>query len=101
LPHIVSFFSLQIYRRHELAGNFKPSAFREEAALMSEGENMYAFQICNIPMTDQKITHFEFLGCIAEDDEDEDDVAQEDEDNKRGELLHVLAVKADCIFCKI
>ena len=34
-------------------------------------------------------------------DEDEDDVAQEDEDNKRGELLHVLAVKADCIFCKI
>ena len=43
------FLILQIYRRHELAGNFKPSAFREEAALMSEGENMYAFQICNIP----------------------------------------------------
>ncbi len=49
-------------------------------------------------MTDQKITHFEFLGCIAEDDEDEDDVAQEDEDNKRGELFYVLAVEADCIF---
>ena len=66
---------------------------------MSEGENMYAFQICNIPMTDQKITHFEFLGCIAENDEDE--VAQENDDNKRGELLHVLAVEANCIFCKI
>jgi hypothetical protein len=65
---------------------------------MSEGENMYAFQICNIPITDQKITHFEFLGCIAEDVEDEDDVAQENEDNKRGELLHDIADEANCIL---
>jgi len=80
---------IEIYRRHELAGNFKPSAFREEAALMSEGENMFAFQICNIPKTDQKIAHCEFLGCIAEDVEEDDDnagvLSENNEDhNKRG-----------------
>jgi paired amphipathic helix protein Sin3a len=76
---------VEIYRRHELAGNFKPSAFREEAALMSEGENMFAFQICNVPKTDQKISHCEFLGCIAEDVEDEEeDAGMENDDNKRG-----------------
>mmetsp|Transcript_4507 Transcript_4507/g.10181 ORF Transcript_4507/g.10181 Transcript_4507/m.10181 type:complete len:685 (-) Transcript_4507:271-2325(-) len=76
---------VEIYRRHELAGNFKPSAFREEAALMSEGENMFAFQICDMPKTDQKISHCEFLGCIAEDVEDEDEaVLENDEDLKRG-----------------
>jgi hypothetical protein len=53
---------------------------------LSEGENMYAFQICNIPMADEKIAHVEFLGCIAEDEEDEDDAAQQNDDNKRGEL---------------
>jgi hypothetical protein len=75
------FFSpYQIYRRHESIGKFKPSAFRDEAAIMSEGENMYAFQICKVPSTDKKIVHFEFLGCIADDDEEEDDdVAQENE----------------------
>jgi hypothetical protein len=73
---------IEIYRRHKLAGSFKPSAFREEAALMSEGENMYAFQICNVPKLDQKILHFEYLGCIAEDIEDDEDA--ERDDNKRG-----------------
>ncbi|KAK1747405.1 transcriptional regulatory protein SIN3 [Skeletonema marinoi] len=73
---------IEIYRRHKLAGSFKPSAFREEAALMSEGENMYAFQICNVPKIDQKILHFEYLGCIAEDIEDDEDA--ERDDNKRG-----------------
>ncbi|KAL7534835.1 hypothetical protein ACHAXR_006109 [Thalassiosira sp. AJA248-18] len=77
---------IEIYRRHELAGNFKPSAFREEAALMSEGENMFAFQMCNMTKTDQKISHCEFLGCIAEDLEDEEDAAMENEDHKRGEF---------------
>jgi paired amphipathic helix protein Sin3a len=72
---------IEIYRRHKLAGSFKPSAFREEAALMSEGENMYAFQICNVPKLDQKILHFEYLGCIAEDIEDDEDA--ERDDNKR------------------
>ena len=73
---------VDIYRRHELAGNFKPTAFREEAALVSDGENMYAFQICNMPKTDQKISHCEFLGVISE--EDEDDEEEEGDDNKRG-----------------
>jgi len=81
---------IEIYRRHKLAGNFKPSAFHEEAALMSEGENMFTFQICDIPKTDQKIAHCEFLGCIAEDEEgeedDEDGLLENDDEghNKRG-----------------
>lgn len=54
---------------------------------MSEGENMFAFQICNMPKTDQKISHCEFLGCIAEDVEDEDEMAPENEDHKRGEFV--------------
>ena len=49
---------------------------------MSEGENMFAFQVCNIPKTDQKIIHCEFLGIIAEEEEEDDE--QENEDNKRG-----------------
>jgi hypothetical protein len=48
---------------------------------------MYAFQISNIPMTDQQIVHCEFLGRIAEDDEEDKDVALENEDNKRCEFL--------------
>lgn len=55
---------------------------------MSEGENMFAFQVCNIPKTDQKIIHCEFLGIIAEEEEEDDE--QEDEDNKRGELRAVM-----------
>ena len=62
---------------------------------MSEGENMFAFQICNIPKTDQKIAYCEFLGCIAEEEEEEEeeeegeDGLMENDDesrNKRGEL---------------
>jgi paired amphipathic helix protein Sin3a len=75
---------IEIYQRHTRAGSFKPSAFREEAALLSEGENMYAFQLCSVPNEDQKITHCEFLGCIAEDDDDEDETPEDGEDNKRG-----------------
>lgn len=71
-------------------GSFRPSAFREEAALLSEGENMFAFQICNVPDTDQKVVHHEFLGCIAEGIEDE--TPPDSEDNKRGKLLVVDAV---------
>lgn len=89
ISHPIVFFPLafvQIYRRHQLAGSFKPSAFREEAALMSEGENMFAFQVCTIPETDKKICHCEFLGCIAEDVEDEEEEGME-EDGKRGECI--------------
>ena len=52
---------------------------------MSDGESMFAFQICDITQTDQKICHCEFLGCIAEDVEDEDNVGTETIDSKRGE----------------
>ena len=83
---VVSSFLLQIYRRHRLAGTFKPSAFREEASLMSDGENMFAFQICDITKSDQKICYCEFLGCISEDVEDDDNVAPDITDNKRGEF---------------
>lgn len=50
---------------------------------MSEGENMYAFQVCNMTKTDQKILHCDFLGCIAEEEEEED-MAEDSEGNKRG-----------------
>uniref|UniRef100_A0A7S4IGZ1 Histone deacetylase interacting domain-containing protein n=1 Tax=Odontella aurita TaxID=265563 RepID=A0A7S4IGZ1_9STRA len=56
---------VEMYRRHAEAGSFKPGAFRQEAAYLSEGENMYAFQYCKIPKTDRNILHFEFLGSIA------------------------------------
>lgn len=49
---------------------------------MSEGENMYAFQVCNMTKTDQKILHCDFLGCIAEEEEEED--MEDSEGNKRG-----------------
>ena len=52
---------------------------------------MFAFQICNMPKTDQKISHCEFLGCIAEDVEEEEEeepgaVLEENDDHKRGEF---------------
>jgi hypothetical protein len=77
---------LQVYQRHKLAGSFKPTAFREEAALLSDGENMYAFQICNHPSKDEKILHYEFLGCISEEESGEEEGEEEErESNKRGE----------------
>ncbi|KAL3786130.1 hypothetical protein HJC23_010704 [Cyclotella cryptica] len=89
LQHMASDDTLQnmieLYQRHKLSGSFKPTAFREEAALLSEGENMYAFQICNIPDEDEKIIHYEFLGCIAEITEEEEEAQDEErENNKRG-----------------
>jgi len=52
---------------------------------------MYAFQICNIPSKDEKILHYEFLGCITEDsEEDEDDDEEERESKKRGKIIFCL-----------
>jgi len=51
-------------------GEFKPVAFRQEASIFSEGENMFAFQYCKVPKSDKTIMHMEFLGCIAESDEE-------------------------------
>jgi hypothetical protein len=67
---------------------------------MSDGESMFAFQICDITQTDQKICHCEFLGCIAEDVEDEDNVGTETIDSKRGEsLVRQIIVAAN--YCSI
>ena len=55
---------------------------------MSEGENMFAFQMCDVPNAEKKICHCEFLGCIAEDVNDEDDADMDNgDDHKRGEYL--------------
>lgn len=49
---------------------------------------MYAFQICNNPLKDEKILHYEFLGCIADESEEEgEDKEEERESNKRGKTL--------------
>ena len=64
---------LQLYKRHLEAGSFKPSAFRQEAALLSEGEIIFAFQYCREPDSDRSILYNEYLGCISEGDGDEDD----------------------------
>lgn len=63
---------VEVYRRHAEEGSFKPGAFRQEAAYLSEGENMYAFQYCTIPKTDSNILHFEFLGSIAESEQEDE-----------------------------
>merc|ERR1712045_424339 len=64
---------IQTFRRHKMFGAFKPMAFKQEAALLSEGENMFAFQYCKIPDSDSTIIHMEFLGVISEAEEDDDD----------------------------
>jgi len=59
---------VQLYRRHLSSGSFKPEAFRVEAAFLSEGEPMYAFQMCPVQKDrgDKSILHVEYLGIIAE-----------------------------------
>ena len=88
----------QVYQRHKLVNSFKPAAFREEAALLSEGENMYAFQICNIPEKDEKILHYEFLGCIAEETDGEEGEEEERESNKRGKQTALATYARNYIF---
>jgi paired amphipathic helix protein Sin3a len=61
---------VQIYRRHMDAGSFQPEAFRQEAAYMSDGETMYAFQHCPVPGKDESVLYIEHLGAI--DDESGD-----------------------------
>lgn len=61
---------VKVYRRQAEAGSFKPGAFRWEAAQLSEGENMYAFQYCLVPKSDRNILHFKFVGSIDESEQD-------------------------------
>eukprot|EP00980_Cylindrotheca_fusiformis_P029895 scaffold24012_cov186-Cylindrotheca_fusiformis.AAC.8 len=64
---------MQLYRRHADAGGFKPEAFREEAAFLSDGESMYAFQKCPIQKNrgDKCVLYIEHLGVISESEEEE------------------------------
>eukprot|EP00590_Aulacoseira_subarctica_P000690 CAMPEP_0172416360 /NCGR_PEP_ID=MMETSP1064-20121228/2841_1 /TAXON_ID=202472 /ORGANISM="Aulacoseira subarctica , Strain CCAP 1002/5" /LENGTH=1127 /DNA_ID=CAMNT_0013153951 /DNA_START=21 /DNA_END=3404 /DNA_ORIENTATION=+ len=73
---------IQLYKRHLDAGAFKPNAFRQEAAFLSEGEMIYAFQYCKIPNSDQSIMHYEYLGCISGSDGEEDSVAGDDRERR-------------------
>jgi histone deacetylase complex regulatory component SIN3 len=61
---------IQVFHRHKKIGSFKPIAFRQEASMLSEGENMFAMQYCKVPKSDETIMHMEFLGCIAGSDEE-------------------------------
>ena len=59
---------------------------------------MYAFQICNIPEKDEKILHYEFLGCIAEETDGEEGEEEERESNKRGKQNSFATYASNYIF---
>lgn len=61
---------VQLYRRHVACGSFKPEAFRTEAGALSDGEQMYAFQMCPVQKDggEKSVLHVEYLGVIAESD---------------------------------
>jgi paired amphipathic helix protein Sin3a len=64
-----------LFRRHSESG-FRPEAFKQEAAYLSEGDNMFAFQLSRVPETDEKVLHMEFLGVIYEEDENAQSVVE-------------------------
>jgi paired amphipathic helix protein Sin3a len=63
---------VQLFRRHREAGGFKPEAFRQEAAFLSDGEPMYAFQSCPVRKDggDKSVLYMEYLGVISGSDTD-------------------------------
>lgn len=64
---------MQLYRRHMDAGDFRPEAFREEAAFLSDGESMYAFQKCPVHKYggDKCVLYIEHLGVISDSEEED------------------------------
>jgi paired amphipathic helix protein Sin3a len=64
---------VQLYRRHSDAGGFKPEAFRQEAAYLSDGEQMYAFQLCPVLKDggDKSVLYMEYMGVIAGSEEED------------------------------
>jgi len=64
---------VQLFRRHIDAGGFKPDALRQEAAYLSDGEQMYAFQYCPIQKDrgEKAILHVESLGVIVGSEEED------------------------------
>jgi hypothetical protein len=92
---------IRLHRRHLDAGGFRPTAFRQEAAHLSGGENVFAFQLCQYQQPcavvgdnvvsgsgngvngngngkhvgttqDRVVMHYEFLGSINDNDDDLD-----------------------------
>jgi len=72
---------VQLFRRHINAGGFKPEALRQEAAYLSDGEPMYAFQYCPIQKDrgEKAVLYVESLGVIVGSEEEDSlsDRAQE------------------------
>jgi paired amphipathic helix protein Sin3a len=60
---------VQLFRRHMDAGTFQPEAFRQEAAYLSDGEQMYAFQYCPGQGKDDAVLYAEYLGVIDDGNE--------------------------------
>lgn len=71
---------IEVYRRHANTGSFKPNALKQEAAYVSEGENMFAFQYCPMPSSDKSVMFHEFLGDISSTTESSDDGEADDGD---------------------
>lgn len=68
---------IQIFKKQIDSGSFRPQLFRQEAAMISEGENTFAFQYCHIPKSHNTIMHVEFLGCITDEDDDDSMISVE------------------------
>lgn len=64
-----------LFRRHLEAG-FCPDAFKQEAAYLSEGDGMFAFQLCGVPDSDKKVLYMEYLGMIYEEDDQSQGVVE-------------------------
>eukprot|EP00536_Pseudo-nitzschia_multiseries_P005159 jgi/Psemu1/254267/estExt_Genewise1Plus.C_940008 len=64
---------VQLFRRHIDAGGFKPEALRQEAAYLSDGEPMYAFQYCPIQKDrgEKAVLYVESLGVIVGSEEED------------------------------
>ena len=70
---------IQLYRRHAQAGSFQPEAFRQEAAYLSDGETMYAFQHCAVAGKDESVLYMEHVGVMDDEDEEEESRVEDEE----------------------
>jgi paired amphipathic helix protein Sin3a len=59
---------IELFRRHADEGAIKPESFRQEAAYLSEGEQVFAFQYSPLQKEDNAVLHFEYLGVISEEE---------------------------------
>ena len=59
---------VELFRRHMDEGSIKPESFRQEAAYLSEGEAVFAFQYCPLQHDDKAVLHTEYLGVISEEE---------------------------------